>query len=155
MRAAQVPQTTNLRTTNAAEPARKTAPYTEPDGTLFVEFLAKLNAAKSPNGGNTTSCFAVHCDWRIPTVGELRSLLTAEYPNCTSSPCIDPAFGPTQATSDLGSRYWTSSRIGTVNAVAWTIGFFRGSVAGNGKVHTLYARAVRAGGGNPMAQPNH
>src|ERR1700752_2594117 len=43
-------------------------------------------------------CFAGHCDWRLPTVGERR---TVTRPGGT--PCIDPIFGLN------GEDYWTAS----------------------------------------------
>jgi len=39
------------------------------DGTLFTDFLATLNSDSSASIALT--CFANHCDWRIPNVVEL------------------------------------------------------------------------------------
>jgi hypothetical protein len=69
------------------------------DGTVFTVFLGTLNNGADQNGPNNvdspiTGCFANHCDWRLPSVVELRSILAA---GCPTVPCIDPAFGPTQA----------------------------------------------------------
>jgi hypothetical protein len=109
-----------------------------PDGTLYAAFLAQLSDIK---------CFAGHCDWRIPKAGELRSILSAEYPNCNSAPCIDPIFGPTQ--SDL---YWSSSdyrSVGTANSAgnavyAWVVYFGLGTLGWETKHFEHYARAVRS-----------
>jgi hypothetical protein len=60
---------------------------TAADGTAFTDFLATLN------GG---SCFADRCDWRLPTISELQTIVPEAYP-CTTIPCIDPVFGPTVA----------------------------------------------------------
>jgi hypothetical protein len=117
------------------------APYTEPTGTLYSDFLERLNDLKNPNDGTTTPCFANHCDWRIPTIGELRSILPAPYPLCGSSLCIDPAFGPTQA-----YLYWSSSSLASVPDNAWFVYFFDGFVNKNNKGLAYYARAVRGGG---------
>ncbi len=42
------------------------------DGTLFTVFLAKLNSEGTIN--YSSICFANKCDWRIPTVIELKSI---------------------------------------------------------------------------------
>ena len=65
------------------------------DGTVFTTFLATLNQ----NG----SCFAQKCDWRLPTVEELQTILLKPYP--CDTPCIDEnLFGP------VGNAwYWSST----------------------------------------------
>jgi hypothetical protein len=52
------------------------------DGTAYTDFLANLN------GGG---CFAGQCDWRLPTVAELLTILSEPYP-CGGSPCVDAIF---------------------------------------------------------------
>jgi hypothetical protein len=115
------------------------SPFTDPTGTLYSDFLQNLNGLDS-NGG--ASCFAGHCDWRIPSVGELRSILPALFPAC-ATPCKpDPTvFGPTGA-----GTYWSSSSsAGSVNRV-WVVNFFIGDAETVDKqLQGLYARAVRAG----------
>jgi hypothetical protein len=144
---------TNAACTNAAQASRdercEQNTYTwsassadAPDGPLYWDFLQKLNGLLTPNlppNLTATPCFAGHCDWRIPTIGELRSIISAPYPTCTSSPCVDPIFGPTQQ-----SFYWSStSPIGMGN-YAWTVGFGDGHVfPSNNKGLSEYARAVR------------
>ena len=54
------------------------------NGTIFTSFLPALNA--SP-------CFAGHCDWRLPTFAELRTLVDDALSGATP-PCIDPVFAP-------------------------------------------------------------
>ena len=72
-----------------------------PDGTVFTTFLAQLN----------TNLFGGHGDWRLPTVGEMQSILigegvlgqiaedataglnlTGQPTDCYLPPCIDPRF---------------------------------------------------------------
>jgi hypothetical protein len=110
-----------------------------PDGTLYTTFLATLNLDVSSAG--TATCFANHCDWRIPNIGELQGILLAPYP-CGSNPCIDPAFGPT-----LGFLFWSSSSLAGVPSGAWYVSFFDGSFnGGNGNKPSFNsARAVRGG----------
>jgi len=115
------------------------SPFTDPSGTLYTNFLFHLNDLLTPNDGTATPCFAGYCDWRIPTIGELRSILPAPSPTCASSPCIDPAFWPTQA-----SLYWSSSSLTSPNT-AWDVNFGNGDVNFGFKDDGLYARAVRGG----------
>ena len=105
-------------------------------GPLYTGFLATLNLDESGDGA--TSCFANHCDWRIPTVSELRSISTF-YTGCTTTPCIDPAFGPTQA-----SYYWSSSSLAGNPNFAWDVYFGNAGVSNNYTVTFLAARAVRS-----------
>jgi hypothetical protein len=107
-----------------------------PDGTLYSIFLQQLNGLNSPGG---TSCFAGHCDWRVPEVGELRSILAAPYP-CFPEPCIDPIFTATQA-----FIYWSSSTLAPDISATWIVYFSDGTVSNSGKIDGRYARAVRGG----------
>ena len=113
------------------------SPFTDPSGTLFTTFLATLNLDAS--GGGSSTCFANHCDWRIPNIVELQGILLATYP-CGTSPCIDSAFGPTQA-----SFYWSSSSLAGNPFYAWFVYFGNGHVSVDGKAYGHYARAVRGG----------
>jgi hypothetical protein len=97
-----------------------TAPYLEPTGTLYTGFLPALNNNATSDPART--CFANHCDWRIPTIVELQSIVLATAPNCTSIPCIDAAFGPTQRSYN----YWASTTSPGLNTSVWSVEFFRG-----------------------------
>jgi hypothetical protein len=108
-----------------------------PDGTLNTTFLVTLNLDASSAGSST--CFANHCDWRIPTIVELQTILLGPY-SCGTSPCIDPTFGPTQA-----SVYWSSSSLAGTTNYAWGIDFNNGFVHQFNKGTSNYARAVRGG----------
>jgi hypothetical protein len=114
-----------------------------PDGTLYTSFLATLNGGDySLSAGQDVShgpsaCFANHCDWRIPTVAELNTIVETSAPGCgSSSPCIDPAFGPTPR-----NLYWSSSS--TVYTGAWCDLFASGFASECGELVGYYARAVR------------
>jgi uncharacterized protein DUF1566 len=85
-----------------------------PDGTAFVTFLGTLNSCSIACVGTVDSCstnfrkpgFADHCDWRLPTIEELQTILLADpCGDGTKSPCIDPVFGPT------AELYWSTTSL--------------------------------------------
>ena len=98
---------------------------TAADGTVFTGFLAQLNGA----------CFAGHCDWRLPTLSELQTILLAQYP----AGGIDPIFGI------VGDYHWTSTPEGTQPDLGWLLSFQDGSRTTSAKDATFNVRAVRGG----------
>jgi hypothetical protein len=113
------------------------------DGTLYTSFLAILNSDVSPDGLST--CFANHCDWRIPNVVEFSTIIDSVAPGCNSgSPCIDPVFGPTNALG-LVFGYFSSTTygFGYTNFV-WDVEFQGGGTTANYKQNPGYGRAVRS-----------
>ena len=111
--------------------------FTEPSGTLYSDFLQNLNGLNNNIGGG--SCFARHCDWRIPDLGELRSILAAPYPNC-AAPCIDPIF------TTAPTLYWSSSSFAGNSTQTWGVNSPDGLVATVSKMFMFFpARAVRGG----------
>ncbi len=110
---------------------------TSPNGSAFFDFLGKLNACESADGSAVTGGFAGHCDWRLPTIMELKTIL---LPPCGAGLCIDPIFGPTTT-----ALYWSSTtQTGTPNG-AWDAYFNGGSVGVDPKATNECVRAVRGG----------
>jgi hypothetical protein len=124
-----------------------TSSGTAADGTLFTIFLAGLNGGDyfSPSVGQDvsngpSSCFANHCDWRIPTVAELQTIYYSVACATSGVACINPSFGPTE-----NYYYWSFSTLASAGGSngAYAIDFGGGGVQGYGKNQSIYARAVR------------
>ena len=110
----------------------------KPDGTAFVDFLGTLNGGESQNGVTIEGCFADKCDWRLPTVEELKGILIEPYP-CGTSPCT------TIPGETVSSFYWSSSTNADFPSFAWTVSFNSGHVNFVFKSGAPYVRAVRGG----------
>jgi len=122
---------------------------TAPDGTAFTSFLATLNGGAtgvgnctSGDGSTQTGGFNNHCDWRLPTIAELQTILDTSQGQCGagSGACIDPTFGPTGA-----SRYWSSTTSASNPFNAWFVSFFGGFASSDIKTDNFFVRAVRGG----------
>jgi len=122
---------------------------TAPDGTAFTSFLATLNGGAtgvgnctSGDGSTQTGGFNNHCDWRLPTIAELQTILDTSQGQCGagSGACIDPTFGPTGA-----SRYWSSTTSASNPSNAWFVSFFGGFASSDIKTDNFFVRAVRGG----------
>ncbi len=102
-------------------------------GTVFTDFLARLN-------DHTAGCFAGQCDWRLPTVAELQTIILRAP--CFVDPCIDQTiFGPTQDT-----KYWSSTTSAEFSNDVWTVDFsFDPGPVVDLKSVVNFARAVRGG----------
>lgn len=94
------------------------------DGGAAMDFLAVLN------GGGTSSCYAGHCDWRLPTVEELDSLPRP----------VGAEFQP-----DAAAPYWTSSTVANWSPNAWYVQSSVLDTDSNPKTTLFNVRAVRGG----------
>ena len=121
-----------------------------PDGTAFTSFLRTLNGGDTGVGNCTVSDdatppqagFAGHCDWRLPTIDELVTIVDTS--TCGGGgACIDPIFGPTS------TLYCSSSTLARDPNVAWTFFFpfptFTNEAFKPGVSETFSVRAVRGG----------
>lgn len=122
-----------------------------PNGSVFDDFLVRLNSpigagASAPNGdqmeigATATGCYANHCDWRLPTLEDLRTILQGVFPNCNASPCIHPEFDP-----GVEGYYWTISSVSQNTNNAWRVDMSDGGIAAHVKTQSSLARAVRGG----------
>jgi hypothetical protein len=119
------------------------------DGTIVTMFLDTLNDV----AGGGANCFAGYCDWRIPNVKELQSIVDYEV----SSPSIDPAFHQsatctgcadvTLATCSCTSSnyHWVSTTFTDGTRSAWLVRFTFGGLFSDGKGTFRRVRAVRGG----------
>lgn len=110
------------------------------DGPVVSDFLAKLN---------TKPCFGGQCDWRIPNLRELQTLVNYERVNpatwdefrrdcqdgCTVLACSCTSGVPT----------WTSTTHRLSPRDAWAVHFSNGQSAGTIKTRRAGVRAVRGG----------
>lgn len=122
------------------------SPY-GPTGSAFTSFLVEMNGGISADGNTITGCFANHCDWRLPTIEELQTILLKPFP-CFIDPCINPVFDPTQGGDD--SMYWSDTTYSgfTDGVSAWGVffgGLRSGDVSFYSKIAYHHVRAVRGG----------
>jgi len=129
----------------------------DPDGTLFTEFLDTLNNKCS---NETTACttnadcevvlgvgakcgFAGHRDWRIPNVKELQSIV--DYTRYGPSPSGSSNV-PGLTRTDF---YFSATTVAFNTPFAWIVSFGAGGATGGGdvnfsnKCNNGYVRAVR------------
>jgi hypothetical protein len=118
------------------------------NGTMVTELLVTLN---------TPECFAGYCDWRIPNVKELQSIVDYEVPdpgpavnaafnaNCVAGCTVQGNGGP-MCSCTASSLHWSSTTSRTGPDFAWFVFFGFGHVGPDGsKDDDFSVRAVRGG----------
>lgn len=94
---------------------------------------------------NEAACLAGHCDWRVPTVEEVRAILD---PDCSDGWCLDPLFGPRWDDPSAGGappkRMWTRTTWSDLTIQAFLadlttgeIGVFVQTKTGSARVHLV------------------
>jgi len=132
-----------------------------PDGSAFTSFLADLNFCTSADGSAVSGGFAGHCDWRLPQIDELATIIDANAAGCGQSPfppCVDPAFNTgctagctvtTCSCTEASVYYWSATTDSNNVLGAWIADFLHGVVTQfNGKTAGDFVRAVRGGSGS-------
>jgi hypothetical protein len=125
-------------------------PYTM-NGTMVTAFLDTLNDV----GGGGASCFAGHCDWRIPNLRELQSLInyesyrpavdTAFNTGCALNCTVDGAGGTAMCSCTEEGSYWSSTTFRHQPNIAYAVFFEDGRWFSGFKSLSAPVRAVRGG----------
>lgn len=114
-----------------------------PDGTAFTSFLGTLNNGTSRDGATSDGCFAGRCDWRLPSIVELQTIVDLAAPGCgDGSACIDQTvFGPT-----IAFFYWSATTDAEFPVFAWGVTFGDGKAGASSAIEdaTLFVRGVRS-----------
>lgn len=120
-----------------------------PDGAAFTDFLARLNGEFDPEAA--TGCFAGHCDWRLPKVSELQTILVGpeaapgQPQTCSVVPCIDSDLAAIVGPASDGPHWSATTDPDLGQLTAWYANMTNGTVLSRTKLNNGPVRAVRAG----------
>jgi hypothetical protein len=105
-------------------------------------FIPGLNGGFSSDGMMTSGCFAGHCDWRVPKVEELVTIVDTTRGLCAggTGACIDPIFGPT-----LEDCYQTSTNVVGFTDYNFKVDFRTGNIESEFRYDSYPVRGVRGG----------
>jgi hypothetical protein len=138
----QVTDPTSIRYTDNVYTWSASCSDTTPDGDAYTVFLAALNNSQQ-------GCFANHCDWRVPTIAELETIIDPSicYPHGTNYWCLDPIFGP----SSIPHSYWSSTTFDVRSDFALRVSFDSYPLGESPWSKCDAAAVVRAVRGTPAA----
>ena len=106
-----------------------------PNGTVFTDFLDELNDV----AGGGQNCFAGYCDWCLPNVKMLLSIV--DYSTCST--CDSGSSASSVPGLTAAAVYWSSTTDAGFTNTAWLVFFDYGGVAASGKGQSARVRAVR------------
>jgi hypothetical protein len=100
---------------------------------------------------NTSPCFAGQCDWRLPNVNELHSIL--DYAGTSTTLLVATVFNTdcapgctvTACSCATGGAHWSSTTDTEFPELGWEVLFDVGYVVNDAKVSPNFVRAVRGG----------
>lgn len=126
---------------------------TAASGTVFSDFLYRLNYCVSNGVDPISGGFSGHCDWRLPSLFELQTIqgtlpgAVPPFPCDSSLVCIDPIFGPTQpGATSFDGYYLTSTTLSFGGSLGHLFAVqFRGPIGTSSWEEHVpsYVRAVR------------
>lgn len=108
-----------------------------PDGSAYVDFLRSLNGSTS-TGETSSGCFVGKCDWRLPTLEELLTIVDHTAPGCREGDPCTTIPGETEPV-----LYWSSTSWEDPSGSAWGAHFGDGSHGVGTKAVPKAVRAVR------------
>ncbi len=114
-----------------------TDPHDADNYYTWADAFAKIAAL------NTVPCFAGQCDWRLPNINELLTLVDWGQ----IGPAINQTFFNNGGVDSFtqSSFYWSSTTYLSGPGNAWVVNFADGFVSADGKGLNGYVRAVRGG----------
>ena len=87
-------------------------------------------------------------DWQLPTLGELKTLLTTKkyrYETNGSKHYVLMNTRYFRVLPENSLYYWSSSPVADLSDSAWVVGFNDGNASASNKYHSYYVRLVRTG----------